>query len=101
MAIKWNLRKVMAKNDIWTGIELKRKMKDITGYDLSTASISSLINDRPKMIRVDTLDALCTTLNCSPNDLIDHEKSVKINNVNSENEYLRTEEIKQRQLPPI
>ncbi|UXU79292.1 helix-turn-helix transcriptional regulator [Mammaliicoccus sciuri] len=99
MSVKWKLRNMMAKNEIWTGTELQKKIVDITGYSISLPSITALINDPPKMIRVETLDALCTTLNCTPNDLIEHEKNYigkkttkeKISRVSTE----------QRSLPPI
>ncbi|MCU5210136.1 MULTISPECIES: helix-turn-helix domain-containing protein [Bacillus cereus group] len=75
MSIEWKLRQVMAKNDIWSGSELLRRMEDKAGYSMSAASISALMNESPKMIRTETLDALCTALECLPNDLIVHKPS--------------------------
>ncbi|EIB6804458.1 helix-turn-helix transcriptional regulator [Enterococcus faecalis] len=75
MSIEWKLRQVMAKNDIWSGSELLRRMEDMAGYSMSAASISALINEPPKMVRMETLDALCTALDCKPDDLLIHEQS--------------------------
>lgn len=68
----WMLRKVMADRGIWTGAELGRLLKEKAGYDLSAPSISALITGQPKQMKADTLDALCTALECTPNDLWVH-----------------------------
>lgn len=104
MSIEWNLRKVMANNNIWSGSELLRLMEDKAGYSMSAASISALMKDDPKMVRVETLDALCTALNCSPNDLLRHSNSnlnkLKIVEKISENNKVKKVS-NQRNLPPV
>ena len=42
MALKWNLRKVMAGKNIWSGAELGRLLLDLAGYKLSAPSIRGL-----------------------------------------------------------
>jgi len=69
VAIEWNLRKVMAEREIWTGAELSRIMEEKAGYKLSPPSISALINGEPKQVKAITMDALCTALVCTPNDI--------------------------------
>lgn len=69
MPIEWNLRKVMADKGIWTGAELGRIMEEKAGYKLSPPSISALINGEPKQVKTITMDALCTALVCTPNDI--------------------------------
>ncbi|MGG1658100.1 helix-turn-helix domain-containing protein [Brevibacillus sp. NRS-1366] len=68
----WMLRKVMAERDIWSGAALARLLKEKAGYDISPPSISALLNGQPKQMKADTLDALCTALECTPNDLWVH-----------------------------
>jgi len=68
----WMLRKVMAERGIWTGAALARLLKEKAGYELSAPSISALLNGQPKQMKTDTLDALCTALNCTPGDLWVH-----------------------------
>lgn len=63
------LRKVMAERGIWTGAALARLLKEKAGYELSAPSISALLNGQPKQMKTDTLDALCTALDCTPGDL--------------------------------
>ncbi len=69
MALEWRLRRVMAEKNIWSGAELGRLLQDLAGYKLSAASISALINEQPKQVKAETMDALCTALECTPNDL--------------------------------
>jgi DNA-binding Xre family transcriptional regulator len=72
MALEWRLRKVMAEREIWSGSELARRMKEKAGYSLSAPSISALLNDSPKHVKAETMDALCTALECTPSDLWKH-----------------------------
>lgn len=65
----WMLRKIMAERGIWSGAALARLLKEKADYHLSAPSISALLNDQPKQMKADTLDALCTALECTPNDL--------------------------------
>lgn len=72
MAIEWRLRKVMADRGIWSGAELGRLLEDRAGYKLSPPSISALLTAEPKQVKTQTMDALCTALECTPNDLWKH-----------------------------
>ena len=72
MALEWRLRKVMADREIWTGSELARLMKEKAGYSLSAPSISALLTGSPKQMKAETMDALCTALECTPADLWRH-----------------------------
>jgi DNA-binding Xre family transcriptional regulator len=63
------LRKLMAERGVWKGSELALLLEKKAGYRLSAPSISALLNDTPKQMKTETLDALCTALECTPNDL--------------------------------
>ncbi|AZB44921.1 XRE family transcriptional regulator [Bacillus sp. FJAT-42376] len=94
----------MAKNDIWSGSELARVMEEKTGYRMSPPSISALLNDVPKQMKITTLDALCSALNCKPHDLLDHTPTrieVKNPNVNSQQHEKKVVNSSNRQLPPV
>ncbi|ULL14382.1 XRE family transcriptional regulator [Paenibacillus sp. H1-7] len=65
----WMLRQVMAQKGVWTGAALARLLKEKAGYRLSAPSISALLTSQPKQMKAETLDALCTALDCTPNDL--------------------------------
>lgn len=104
MSIEWRLRQVMAKNEIWSGSELARRMEETTGYKMSAPSISALLNESPKQMKITTLDALCSALNCKADELLVH-KQTRINTKEkptSENQVgKKIVNGDARQLPPI
>lgn len=103
MSIEWKIRQVMAKNEIWTGTELARLMEEKTGYKMSAPSISALINETPKQMKMSTLDALCTTLNCKPDELILHTPSLIKKNATKNVEMDNRKVVNgiERKLPPV
>jgi putative transcriptional regulator len=75
MTLEWRLRRVMADRGVWTGAELARLLDEKAGYRLTAASISELLTRPPRQLKVETLDALCTALECTPAELLVHTPS--------------------------
>ncbi|MGW9119300.1 helix-turn-helix domain-containing protein [Streptomyces sp. NPDC055663] len=71
MEIQWRLRTAAAQREVWTGPELRRLPAEKAGPELSSASVSALFTKEPLQVRMTTLAALCTALECNPNDLIE------------------------------
>ena len=71
MKITWKLRMAAAQREVWTGAQLRRLLADKAGLELSSASVSALLTKEPNQIKLSTLVALCTALQCTPNDLFD------------------------------
>ena len=71
MKIGWKLRMAAAQREVWTGAQLRRLLTDRAGLDLSSASVSALLTKEPSQIKLSTLIALCTALDCTPDDLFD------------------------------
>jgi DNA-binding Xre family transcriptional regulator len=71
MKIRWRLRMAAAQREVWTGTELRRLLADKAGLELSSASVSALFTKEPSQVKMSTLAALCTALECTPNDLIE------------------------------
>ncbi|SRR6266508_2350314 len=71
MRIRWRLRMAAAQREVWTGAELRRLLLDKAGLELSSASISALLTKQPAQVKLETLAALCTALDCTPNDLFE------------------------------
>jgi putative transcriptional regulator len=69
--IRWKLRMTAAQREVWTGAQLRRLLIDKAGLELSSASISALLTKQPTQVKLETLLALCTALECSPNDLFE------------------------------
>lgn len=71
MQITWKLRMAAAQREVWTGAQLRRLLAEKAGLELSSASVSALFTKQPNQIKLSTLIALCTALQCTPNDLFD------------------------------
>jgi putative transcriptional regulator len=71
MKVTWRLRMAAAQRDIWTGAELRRLLVERAGTQFSAASVSALFTKQPAQLKLSTLAALCTALDCSPNDLLE------------------------------
>jgi putative transcriptional regulator len=89
MALKWRLRQMMAERGIWSGAELGRLMEQKAGYTLSAPSISALLTEPPRQMKAQTMDALCTALDCTPADLWQHTPSL-----------IQAEKLEQREQDP-
>lgn len=63
MPLKWRLAAVMADKEIDN-----QMLHESTGLHLGT--ISKLRNSAPKQINWETLESLCSALECEPGDLI-------------------------------
>ena len=71
MNVRWRLRMAAAQREVWTGAQLRRLLGERAGLHLSSASVSALLTRQPAQVRLETLAALCTALDCTPNDLFD------------------------------
>lgn len=71
MKISWKLRMAAAQREVWTGAQLRRLLIDRAGLEMSSASVSALLTKEPNQVKLSTLIALCTALDCTPNDLFD------------------------------
>jgi putative transcriptional regulator len=71
MRIRWRLRMAAAQREVWTGAQLRRLLRERAGLELSAASVSALLTKEPSQVKLSTLAALCTALECSPNDLFE------------------------------
>jgi DNA-binding Xre family transcriptional regulator len=71
MKIRWKLRMAAAQREVWTGAGLRRLLAQRAGLELSSASVSALFTKEPSQIKLSTLVALCTALDCTPNDLFE------------------------------
>jgi putative transcriptional regulator len=71
MNVRWRLRMAAAQKEVWTGAELRRLLAERAGMQISAASVSALLTRQPAQLKLSTLGALCTALECSPNDLLE------------------------------
>ncbi|PBC57962.1 helix-turn-helix transcriptional regulator [Rhodococcus sp. ACPA1] len=71
MKATWRLRMAAAQREVWTGAQLRRLLAEKAGLKMSSASVSALLTKQPAQLKLGTLAALCTALDCTPNDLLD------------------------------
>ena len=71
MEVRWRLRMAAAQREVWTGAQLRRLLAERAGMELSSAAVSALFSRQPAQVKLDTLAALCTALECTPNDLFE------------------------------
>jgi putative transcriptional regulator len=69
--IGWRLRMAAAQREVWTATELRRLLAEKSGMDMSAASMSALFTKEPSQNKLSTLIALCTALQCTPDDLFE------------------------------
>jgi DNA-binding Xre family transcriptional regulator len=72
MGIRWNLRKLMAAQDMFQTTDLVPLLAE-RGIQLSREQVFRLVTQVPSRLSMDTLAALCDILGCTPNDLIEVE----------------------------
>jgi DNA-binding Xre family transcriptional regulator len=75
MQIRWKLRIAAAQREVWTGSQLRRLLAERAGLEMSSASVSALFTRQPSQLKLTTLAALCTALQCTPDDLFDLDTS--------------------------
>jgi putative transcriptional regulator len=71
MEVTWKLRMAAAQREVWTGAQLRRLLAERAGVEMSAASVSVLMRQPPKQLKLSTLQALCVALDCQPGDLIE------------------------------
>lgn len=71
MEIRWRLRMAAAQREVWTGAQLRRLLAERAGLEMSAASVSALLTKEPAQVKLQTLLALCTALECTPDDLFE------------------------------
>ena len=71
MRISWKLRMAAAQREVWTSTDLGRLLAEKAGLELSAASLSALFTKQPSQVKLSTLIALCTALECTPDDLFE------------------------------
>ena len=71
MSISWKLKKYLAnEHQIYTVTDFQKKIVKKTGIIISIANLCNYVNHRPKMIRLDTMEIICTALNCELAELL-------------------------------
>ncbi|ELB86355.1 hypothetical protein Rwratislav_45435 [Rhodococcus wratislaviensis IFP 2016] len=101
MEISWRLRIAAAQREVWTGAQLRRLLAERAGLELSSASVSALFTKKPSQVKLDTLAALCTALECTPNDLIEVDTTPVARTVTPARSAAQPKAARGRSMPPV
>jgi DNA-binding Xre family transcriptional regulator len=58
MPTSWKLRELLKERGVKSASEISRSLEKI-GYQLSVQAVCDLLNHQPKMIRLETIEAIC------------------------------------------
>lgn len=58
MPTNWKLRELLKERGVKSASEISRSLEEI-GYQLSVQAVCDLLNRPPKMIRLETIEAIC------------------------------------------
>jgi DNA-binding Xre family transcriptional regulator len=71
MAISWRLKTLLStKYSIHSSTEFKKKIEEKTGVVISLQNVCNLVNKKPVAIRLETIEIICTTLECKLKDFL-------------------------------
>jgi DNA-binding Xre family transcriptional regulator len=70
--VKWNLRWVAARRDIWRPTQLQAAFQEV-GFNPSLSKVAALWSNKPITVRLDDLDKICAALDCTVADLMEAE----------------------------
>jgi DNA-binding Xre family transcriptional regulator len=72
MAINWRLKTYLSTtHSIYTIVDLKKLISKRTGIVISLQNLSNIVNKRPKQIRLETIEIICSALDCQLSDFLE------------------------------
>lgn len=91
MSISWRLKHHLATHlHIYTVTDFQKRIVKKTGVKISIANLCKYVNGTPKLIRLETIEILCTALDCNLDDFfrvspkkMDPEKTRKLSYKNT------------------
>lgn len=71
MSINWKLRELLKERGGKNAAEISRIVLDQTDYQLSIQAVCNLLNAQPKMIRLETIQAICDSFYIRLSDFLE------------------------------
>jgi DNA-binding Xre family transcriptional regulator len=72
MAIHWRLKTYLAtKHGIYTATDLQRKISKTTGVLISLRQLCEYLKQKPKSLRLETIEVICSALDCKLSHLLE------------------------------
>ncbi len=70
MSISWRLKSYLMSMQIYTVTAFQKKVLEKTNVVISKANLCKYVNQRPKMLPLETLELICTGLDCELKDFL-------------------------------
>jgi len=91
MSITWGLKKyIEKKHSIYSSTDFKKLIHKNTGVSISLQNICNYLNTNPPMIRLKTMEIICTALDCNLQDILKITPSKKKNKTTRKLSYKNT-----------
>src|SRR5215213_1188103 len=71
MPTNWKLRELLKERGVKSASEISRSIRDQTGYQLSIQAVCDLLNAKPRMIRLETIQAICDSFYIRLSDFLE------------------------------
>lgn len=71
MPSNWKLRELLKERGVKSASEISRSVRDQTGYQLSIQAVCDLLNAKPRMIRLETIQAICDSFYIRLSDFLE------------------------------
>lgn len=69
--IKWRLKSFLSeKHQIYSVTELQKHIVKKTGVVISLANLCKLVNGTPSMLRLSTIEIICSSLDCELHNIL-------------------------------
>ena len=107
MPINWKLRELLKERGGNSAAKIRKIVLEQTGYQLSTQAVCDLLKRQPKMIRLETMEAICDAFYIRIADFLDVFPSAaqmakkKTRSIESRRRHTSSRESAQRALFPV
>jgi DNA-binding Xre family transcriptional regulator len=107
MPINWKLRELLKERGGNSAAKISKILLEQTGYQLSTQAVCDLLKRQPRMIRLETMEAICDAFYIRIADFLDVFPSAaqmakkKTRSIESQRRHTNSRESAQRALFPV
>jgi putative transcriptional regulator len=107
MPINWKLRELLKERGGNSAAKIRKIVLEQTGYQLSTQAVCDLLKRQPKMIRLETIQALCDAFYIRLSDFLEVLPSAaqrakkKTRTIETQRRHTSSRESAQRALFPV
>ncbi len=77
MSIHWKLKALLSqKYSIYNATSFQKRIVNKTGIIISLPNVSKMLKEKPKLLRLETMEIICSTLDCKLSDFMEVKPKV-------------------------